>query len=294
MAGPRRSSADGSGVAAAVPDRPGVGGADVGGGAGATPGSGVPADRALPRNPWIHRGRVTGARIRLYCFPFAGGSAASYLGWQAELGAQVQVCAVEPPGRRQRRREPAIRRMDAMVDAVVAGLRPGLDEPFAFFGHSLGALVAYEVARRLRAEGGPEPALLFLSAAAAPHLPRRRREIAALPDTEFIDELRGHGGTPELLLADHETMRLFLPALRADFELFETYRHRPGDPPGCPVHIYGGRTDTSVNTTQLRAWRALLPTTVEVRTFPGDHFYLNADRPALLAAVAECLAGRWE
>ncbi|TDC72673.1 thioesterase II family protein [Streptomyces hainanensis] len=243
------------------------------------------------RNPWVYRSPTSGARTRLFCFPYAGGTAAAYRGWQEDLPGEVEVCAVEPPGRRVRHREPAIRRMPELVDAAVAGLAPLLDRPFALFGHSLGALVAYEVARALPAAGLPTPDALFLSGAAAPHLPRPGRRLSGLPDAEFLAELRDYGGTPTALLADPELIGLFLPTLRADFEVFETYAHQPGHVPACPTHLYGGQRDHRVIATQLRAWRALSPSVAGVRMFPGGHFYLHEDRTAVTDAVAGDLAG---
>jgi medium-chain acyl-[acyl-carrier-protein] hydrolase len=230
--------------------------------------------------------------MRLFCFPYAGGTAAVYNHWAAEFPDTVGVCAVELPGRRLRRRELPARRMKPLVEAVADGLRPYTDLPFAFFGHSMGALLAFEVARALHHSGRPGPRAVFLSAAAAPHLPRGGPRLSQLPDDAFLEEVRAYGGTPEALLAEPEVMRLFLPTLRSDFELFETYvyEHRPGPALACPVHLYGGDRDERVSPDRVAAWRDLVPEVAGVRTFPGGHFFLHEARHLLTEAIGAELA----
>ncbi|WP_165953703.1 thioesterase domain-containing protein [Streptomyces sp. 8K308] len=230
--------------------------------------------------------------MRLFCFPYAGGSATAFSAWPADLPEWITVSAVELPGRRLRRKEPPARRMAPLVTAVIDGLGAELRPPYAFFGHSLGALVAFEVARELHHTGRPGPTALFLSGAGAPHLPRTGARTSQLPDDAFLAEVRAYGGTHEALLADPEILRLFLPTLRADFELFETYvyEHRPGPALDCPVHLFAGERDERVDQARVAAWRDLVPTVASARVLPGGHFFPHDSRARLTAAIAAELA----
>ncbi|HZI10884.1 MAG TPA: alpha/beta fold hydrolase [Myxococcus sp.] len=243
------------------------------------------------REPWVHRRRSASARLRLFCFPYAGGASSIYGRWQGDFPEDIEVCAVELPGRRARGREPFIRRAAPLVEAAAQGLAPYLDLPFAFFGHSMGALLAFELALHLRRTGGPEPRALFLSAAAAPHLPKTRTPLWNLPDDAFLAGIRGYGGTPDEVFAEPGFLALFLPILRADFEVFDTYEYEDDGPLDCPVHVYGGRDDERVTPGQLRAWGEVARGLESVELFPGGHFYLNEQRPALTGAIARELAG---
>jgi medium-chain acyl-[acyl-carrier-protein] hydrolase len=242
------------------------------------------------RNDWIYRRRHSSNVFRLFCFPYAGGSAAVYRGWQEQFPEQIQVCAVEPPGRRHRLSEEPLRRLPDLADAVVAGLAAESDLPFAFFGHSLGALVAFEVARRLSRGGRPGPRALFLSGAAAPQLPRRRRPLRNLPPAELISEVRTYGGTPPDILDDPAFLEIFLPVIRADFEMFETYAFEGGTRPDCPAFLYGGEDDERVSAARLWAWRDVADVDA-VEMFPGGHFYLREQYRPLTASIGRVLSG---
>lgn len=226
--------------------------------------------------------------MRLYCFPFAGGAAALFQGWDTDLPG-VDVRAVEPPGRGTRRREPPVRRVAPLVDAAVARVTADGDGPFALFGHSFGGMIAFETARALARHGHPAPQAVFLGALPAAHLPKAARPIWNLPEPEFVAEIRRYGGTPEEVLADPDLATLFLTALRADFEAFDTYRYQPGPPPACPVVVFGGTDDTRVGPVQLHAWRDILPS-VRVRMLPGDHFFVRTGRGPLTEAIAQALS----
>jgi medium-chain acyl-[acyl-carrier-protein] hydrolase len=239
---------------------------------------------------WVYRHGSRSASFRLFCFPYAGGTAAVYRHWQNEFPDQVEVCAIELPGRRQRLREEPFRRLPELADAVIDGLAGEMDLPFAFFGHSLGALVAFEVARRLAEAGGRQPQALFLSGAGAPHLPRARRTFWNLPQPELLAEVRAYGGTPPDVLDDPAFLDVFLPILRADFELFETYSHGGGARLGIPAYLYGGESDERVSAARLWAWRDLADV-VSVEMFHGGHFYLRDAHRSLTAAVGRELAG---
>lgn len=237
------------------------------------------------REEWFYRRSSPTARLRLFCFPYAGGGASIYSRWQESFPAEVELCALELPGRRARRREPLIRSGTSLVEATAEALSTLPELPFAFFGHSMGALLAFELALFLRRAGRPGPRALFLSAAAAPHLPRRHAPMWNLPDEAFVQELRRYGGTPEEVFSEPAMLALFLPALRADFEVFDTYVYGGDRLSGVPVHVYGGREDVRVSPGHLRAWSEVAPGLQSVALFPGGHFYLHEQRAALIAAL---------
>lgn len=240
---------------------------------------------------WIYRRCRSAPRLRLFCFPYAGGSAATYSRWQEEFPDEIEVCAVELPGRRTRLREPVIRQPDELLDAVADGLRPYFDLPFAFFGHSMGALLSFEIARELRRQRRPGPRALFISGVKAPQLPRRARALWDLPEADFVREIHRYGGIPQVVLDEPEVLKLFLPVLRADFEIFDTYRYRPEESLNVPVHRYGGIDDEHVRPDDIAAWAELTTGRTSLRIFPGGHFYLNDQRQSLVAAIAVELAG---
>lgn len=233
---------------------------------------------------WIHRRAAPSGALRIFCFPYAGGTAAAYCGWQDEFPEWIEICAIEPPGRRHRIREEPFRRLPDLAEAVLAVLADELNLPFAFFGHSLGALVAFEVARRLSRDNGPSPAVMFLSSAAAPQLRRDQRPVWNLPAAELLADLRAYGGTPAGLLEDPALLEVFLPILRADLEVFDTYSCDDMTRLDVPVCLYGGEQDEIVTAARLYAWRELADV-VSVRLFQGGHFYLRDHRPLTAAIV---------
>jgi medium-chain acyl-[acyl-carrier-protein] hydrolase len=207
------------------------------------------------------------------------------------LPASVEVCPVQVPGRETRFREPAFTRLPPLIEALAESLRPYLDRPFAFFGHSLGALVAYELARRLRRDGGPEPVHLFVSGCAAPQTRTRVTSLHTLPLPEFREELRRLNGTPAAVLQNDELLELLLPTLRADFALCETYAYAAGPPLTYPVCAWGGLGDDTVARQDLEAWRDLTTAPFRLRMVPGDHFFLQGARRLLLQGLAQELLG---
>lgn len=154
----------------------------------------------------------------------------------------------------------------------------------------MGAVLAFELALHLRRAGRPGPRALFLSAAPAPHLPKSRRPLWNMSDDDFLTAIRGYGGTPEEVFSEPELRALFLPVLRADFEVFDTYTYEDDGPLECPVHVYGGRDDERATPGQLRAWGEVASRLESVELFPGGHFYLHEQRAALTATVARELA----
>jgi medium-chain acyl-[acyl-carrier-protein] hydrolase len=197
----------------------------------------------------------------------------------------VEVCPVQLPGRGTRLMERPFTRVVPLVAALADALHPFLDRPFAFFGHSLGTLVSFALARRLRSRYGAGPAHLFVSAGPAPHLPHRHSPIHDLPDKDFLGALRQMNGTPTELLDHRELMELMLPVLRADFALYETYAYSTEPPLDCPITAFGGLHDLRVNDGDLQAWQAHTTASFSIRKFPGGHFFLN--EPVFLETLAE-------
>jgi medium-chain acyl-[acyl-carrier-protein] hydrolase len=175
--------------------------------------------------------------------------------------------------------------MDSLVDALTQAIVLWLDRPFVFFGHSMGAMVAFELVRRLRAEGRPLPMHLLVSGRRAPQIPNDEPELHALPEKDLIKELRVLNGTPPELLEDHSFMALLLPVLRADLAVCETYRYRPHVPLDIPISAFGGADDPEVSVDRLSAWREQTLAPFQQFVMPGDHFFLHSSEQALVGAI---------
>jgi surfactin synthase thioesterase subunit len=201
------------------------------------------------------------------------------------LAPGVDVLAVQYPGRQERRGEPVVESVTELADLVAEALRPWLDRPFALFGHSLGAVLAFEVARRLEREERV-PLGLFASGHRAPHV-ARRGSVHLLDDDGLIAELRRLSGTDAALLADEELLRLVLPCVRADYKAAETYRYEPGPPLRCPIAGFTGDADPLVPVDELRPWSEHTSGGFELQVHPGGHFYLNDYVPALVTWIRE-------
>lgn len=223
-------------------------------------------------------------RLRLFCFPYAGGSAATFREWFKALDAHVDVVAVEYPGRGGRRRETPLKRVCDIVDMVAPDIDAQIDRPFALFGHSMGGLVVYELLQRL-VQRGVQPACVFMSGCRPPLIKRPEKNLHQLSDTEFIEELRKFNGTPEALLGDAELMSLAMPILRADFEAVATYPQSGEAKMSCPVFAYGGMNDDNVTLDELEGWRDMTRAQCTVRVFPGDHFFLHSEGMTLLRVL---------
>jgi medium-chain acyl-[acyl-carrier-protein] hydrolase len=227
------------------------------------------------------------SRLSLFCFPYAGGSAAAFRGWHAAAPADVDVWAVQLPGRGKRFRETLLRRMPALVEAAGHAVAPMTTRPFVFYGHSMGAVLSFEIARWLRGRGLPTPERLLVSGRGAPHLPFSSADTYRLPDAEFIAYLRELNGTPTELLEDAEARALLLPVIRADFEAVQTHVFTPGAPLSCPIHVYGGAADVTLETSHLQEWRQHTTAESTCDVFPGDHFFIEDPNGAFLRRVHE-------
>jgi medium-chain acyl-[acyl-carrier-protein] hydrolase len=237
--------------------------------------------------PWLPYPCVNpGASLRMFCFPYAGGGASIYYGWLKALPASVEVCPVQLPGREHRLSDPLFTQLPEMVRAVRQVVLPSLDKPFVLYGHSMGGLLAYELARLLRREGDPQPQHLFVSGCRAPHLAVPDRITYNLPEPELLEELRTLNGTPEEVIENPELMQLLLPVLRADFEVVETYAYAPEPPLDLPISVFGGLEDENVDHRHLEGWREHTTASCSVRMMPGDHFFLRPAQADLLRLMA--------
>ncbi|MBE9209287.1 thioesterase [Nostoc sp. LEGE 06077] len=229
------------------------------------------------------------AALRLFCFPYAGGSSLIFRRWSDYLPFSVEVCTIELPGRGRQIKLPLCNNMDALVDAIASMIFPYLDKPFAFFGHSMGGLFSFELTRLLRQKYNILPVHLFISGRRAPQIPPVKPPIHNLPEPAFIEELRHLNGTPPAVLENAELMQLFLPILRADFAVLETYTYTPEPPLECPITVFGGLQDSEVDCHELQAWQEQTKTNFNLDMFPGDHFFLHSAQYGLLTSLAKYL-----
>jgi medium-chain acyl-[acyl-carrier-protein] hydrolase len=230
------------------------------------------------------------ARLRLFCLPYSGGNASIFAGWADILPATIEVCPIQLPGHGSRIAEAPLADIRSLVEATATALLPFLDRPFAFFGHSMGALLSFELARLLRRRHGQSPVGLCVSAHRAPQLPDRGPALHALPEPAFWEELRRLNGTPPEVLAHAELRQLIEPILRADFTVCEVYTYADEEPLACPITAFGGLQDHDVTREELAAWREQTRGAFALRMLPGDHFFVNTARMLLLQTLARELA----
>jgi medium-chain acyl-[acyl-carrier-protein] hydrolase len=205
------------------------------------------------------------------------------------LPATIDVCAIQLPGREERLGESAFRDLDPLLDALLDATAREPALPFVVFGHSVGALIAFEWARRLRRAGLPGPVHLIVSGRAAPQVPRRRPPIYDLPEPEFREQWRQLNGTPAELFQDEEFMQLVSPTLRADFTLSEAHPHREEPPLDCPITALGGVDDVWNVAWEVEAWRPHTSRQFQCRQFAGDHFFVKSAEAEVLAYLAPLL-----
>jgi medium-chain acyl-[acyl-carrier-protein] hydrolase len=240
---------------------------------------------------WLVRPRPNpGAQLRLFCVPFAGAGSTIFRRWPPGLPTTIEVCAVQAPGREGRLLEAPYNRLAPLVATAVEELGPYFTPPFAFFGHSLGAVVAFEIARKLQRQGRPGPSHLIVSGRTAPQFPRRRPSLHDLPEDEFRDELRRLEGTPAAVLENDELMELLLPVLRADFSVSDTYEYSEGPPLDCPITALGGTEDPWVDGDELEGWRAHTRASFTCYQFAGNHFFLHSAEDELLTFLGDLLS----
>lgn len=236
--------------------------------------------RVVKNNPF--------ATLRLFCFSYAGAGANAYREWADAPFDHVEIVAVQLPGRETRMREQPFTAVTPLVSTLVRELGPYLHgKPFLFFGHSMGALVSFELTRELRRQGKPLPRALFVSGRRGPDAAAEPRDkvMHRLNDADLIAELRTMNGTSEGVMEHPELLDLLLPIFRADFSVCENWRHADDAPLDLPIHAFGGDADPGVSRTHLEAWSRQTSTASTLDLFQGDHFYLNQSRERLLDRV---------
>ena len=239
---------------------------------------------------WLVSRPAPTRRLRVYCFAYAGGSAASFLPWQNMLPPEIEICAIQLPGRGVRFSEPPYVTMAPLIEKL-ATLIPAQDRlPFVFFGHSLGGLIAFELARYSLRHGLPLPRRLIVSGAEAPQHRPPPKGIHKLDGDALIAALREYNGTPPELLEHRELMALISPTLRADFALVENYQYQPGAPLDMPLTVFAGKQDSHIEPQQVECWAKESTGAFKVRWFEGDHFFLNSETDAVLAALQDEVA----
>jgi len=216
-----------------------------------------------------------GPAVRLFCFPHAGGSAASLNGWIRRLPSTIALERVELPGRVPDAAEAPQTCIENVMPGLWRKLADRLDRPFALYGHSLGALVAYEFARCARAHGFGSPLALFVSGRRAPQCPLTLNSLYDLPEPELMERLAEFGGTPDGVIRNATWRRYLLPALRADLEMSDRYEHRPDAPLDCPIFAFRGRADSIASEAEIHAWGAQSTGHFAAETLPGGHFFTN-------------------
>ena len=226
------------------------------------------------------------AKVSLFCFPYAGGTASMFQQWRHSLPDTIEVCPVQLPGRGNRLADRRFTSVGPLVEALAEDLGDYLDRPFAFFGHSMGALVGFELARLLRCERRPQPVHLFVSGCEAPQLPLGTRPIYNLPDPELINALRRMNGTPQEVLDHAELMELMLPIIRDDLTVCQAYEYSPEPPLACGISAFGGLQDPGVTEASVSAWRAQTTGEFEMKMIDGDHFFIHNSLAQVLRVIA--------
>jgi medium-chain acyl-[acyl-carrier-protein] hydrolase len=242
----------------------------------------------LDRECWLVYPRPNPqASFRLFCFPYAGGGSITYRAWVDSLPDSIELGLILLPGRETRLSEPAFKQVAPLVQVLARVLQPHLVKEFAFFGHSMGAIITFELARQLRRLQGLSPTHLFVSGRGAPQVPDSSMPTYNLPEPELLIELKRLRGTPCEVLENPELMRLILPALRADFELVQTYSYSSELPLDCPITAFGGQEDEEIASQDLEAWREQTKKAFSLHILPGDHFFINSQRLLLLKKLSE-------
>ncbi|HSB01711.1 MAG TPA: alpha/beta fold hydrolase [Anaerolineales bacterium] len=234
------------------------------------------------------------AELRIFLFPYAGGSPSVFNKWAAGFPGNVETRIAHYPGRGSRHNEALIKQISVLAEGLAEAVQPLADKPFAFLGHSLGGLVAFELARGLRRSHQRQPDILFISACGAPHLPDPHPPIHELPDPEFLHSLQQLHGVPAEALQQPEVMQLLLPILRADFQAMESYVYTPEPPLPCPIRALGGCDDPRLSRKRLEDWCLQTSSSCKAEYFAGDHFFIHTAREAVIASITAELAAAHE
>jgi medium-chain acyl-[acyl-carrier-protein] hydrolase len=239
-----------------------------------------------PSSRWFFQPKLLPQpKLRLFCFPYAGGSASTYSSWSKAVSAEVEIWPIQLPGRQNRLSEPPLAQIAAMVQELTSPLQDYLDIPFAFFGHCMGAHLCFELTRQLRSQGAPLPEHLFVAARRAPQLLDPNTHCHQLSDPIFLKAVSNLNGLPGEFVENKELVRLMMPTLRADFKAAETYTYTHEEPLDCAISAFGGTEDYSVTTNELVAWHHQTTGMFRFHHFPGDHFFIHSHQASLLKTI---------
>lgn len=237
--------------------------------------------RAAPGSWFVCPKPNAGARARLFCLPFAGGGASTYYGWSQVFPRDVEIRAIQLPGRESRMREPRILSARILAKEIVDVLGPYMDRPFALLGYSMGSLLAFEVARELRRQGQPLPVCLFVAAMCAPHVPKVHPPLSQLPREEFIEQIRYYYQPADEVWNYPEFLEMLLPILRDDIAIVDAYDYENEPPLACPIDVCVGTDDRGTPLATAEAWRHQTSEEFELTVFSGGHFFLHEALPVL-------------
>lgn len=247
----------------------------------------------LEKSPWFRcLNPKPDASFRLFCLPYAGAGASVFRQWDQVVCPEIELQAIQLPGREARLREPLLTSVGSVVDALVPDMADLLDKPFSIFGHSLGALIGFELVRRLQKLSLPIPDRLFVSARQAPQVALDGPGMHLLPEADFREELRCYAGTPEVVLQDNDMMRLLSPILRTDIAMNETYDYVPGFPIPCPISAFAGLKDSKVSVSSVKAWADQTSQEFKIYCFDGNHFFLKQHYVSMLGYIEKDLIKR--
>ena len=234
------------------------------------------------KSNWIHSlqpRQNASISFRLFCFPHSGAGVSNFSPWAKYLPHYVDLCCIQLPGRERRIKEPLIDHLTPIIDYLIPELLPYLVQPFAFLGHSLGALISFELARQLYRHENLQPLHLFVSGREAPQIPPSLPLLHQLSDLELVEEIRRFNGTPETILQEPELIKLFLAILRADLAVNEKYEYLPAFPLNIPITAFGGKFDHKVSLESLSAWQSQTCSSFNLHMFSGGHFFFK-DQPS--------------
>jgi medium-chain acyl-[acyl-carrier-protein] hydrolase len=215
------------------------------------------------------------AAIRLFCFHYGGGGASIFRQWANDIIEFAEVVSIQLPGREERYNEPLLSDLHVIIDKLCINFTNYTNKPFIFFGHSLGALIAFELARALRKKGMFQPKKLIVSGTKAPQICSNEPFLHKLSDEKFLKELEKYNGIPHSIITDKELISMFLPAIRADFCISETYQYKIEPPLTYPIVALGGLDDNTFNKEWLIEWKEQTNDSFKYYFLPGNHFFIK-------------------
>jgi medium-chain acyl-[acyl-carrier-protein] hydrolase len=227
--------------------------------------------------------------LRLFCFPYAGGGASIFYDWSKYLPKDISVMAIQMPGHESRMAEELISDINLIIDKLAIAIAPYLGKPYIFYGHSLGALISFELARRLNKINAPLPKHFIVSGRAAPHTPSKKGIIHNLSDQEFIIKLKEYNGLPDIILHNQELLDLFLPIIRADFKLSEGYLYKEDTPLPVPITALAGQDDNNIIIENVALWNKHTTKNFKEYVLPGDHFFIKTECEAVLKIIKDVI-----